>query len=135
LLFATNSNILIVHIQFTLRRDVISLIVINNDVTCSNIFIGIVSHHIFEAICSGSPFSSTIRQVNKYLMPYSFPSNLQIYYLYLGQSECWTRSYVRGHWFRCSLSLRPGTPLYSPWTLASSALSLSLTQPNKQQQR
>ncbi len=97
MLFVTNSNILIVHIQYTLISDVISLIVINNDITCSNIFIRIVSHHICEAIYLWYPFSSILRQSNKYLMPYSCPSNLQIY-LYLGQLECWIRSYVRGHY-------------------------------------
>ncbi len=40
-------------------------------------------------------------------------------------SHCWIRSYVQGHWFGCSL--RPGTPLYSPWKLDSSARSWSLT--------
>jgi hypothetical protein len=49
-----------------------------------------------------------------------------------GRLEWWIRSYVRGHWFGCSL--RPGTPLHSPWTLDSSALSWSLTLPIKEQQ-
>jgi hypothetical protein len=43
--------------------------------------------------------------------------------------HCWVRSYLRGHWFGCSF--RPGTPLYSPWMLDSSALSWSLTLPIK----
>ncbi len=30
-----------------------------------------------------------------------------------GLLECWSRLYVRGHWFGCSL--RPGTLLYSRW--------------------
>ena len=48
-----------------------------------------------------------------------------------GPVECWIRSYVRSHWFGCSLL--PGTPLYSPWTLDSSALSWPLTLPIKEQ--
>ncbi len=50
-----------------------------------------------------------------------------------GLLEFWIRSYVRSHWFGCSL--RPGTPLYTPWTLDSYALSWSLTLPIKEQQR
>ncbi len=45
----------------------------------------------------------------------------------------WIQSYVRG--FRLGCSLRSGTPLNSPWNLASSALSWSLTLPIKEQQR
>ncbi len=50
-----------------------------------------------------------------------------------GLLEYWIRSYVRCRWSGCSL--RHGTPLYSSWTLDSSALSWSLTLQIKEQQR
>jgi hypothetical protein len=50
-----------------------------------------------------------------------------------GLLECWIRSYVLCHW--CVCSFRPGTPLYSPWTLDSSALTWSLTLPILEQQK
>jgi hypothetical protein len=37
--------------------------------------------------------------------------------------ECCVQSYVRSHWFGCSLL--PGTPLNSPWNMALSSLSWS----------
>ncbi len=49
-----------------------------------------------------------------------------------GLLECWIWSYVLSHWFGCSLG--PGTPLNSPWTLDSSALSWSLTLAIEEQQ-
>ena len=42
-----------------------------------------------------------------------------------GLSESWIQSYVLGYCFGCSL--RPGTPINSPWNSASSVLLLSLT--------
>ena len=58
---------------------------------------------------------------------------LSLFLLMIGSVRIQDTFVCLGHWFSCSLL--PGMPLNSPWKLAASILSWSLTLPIKEQQR
>ena len=81
---------------------------------------GIVSNLNFETRCLKSAASLIqwwVQAVLFFFLDFFWRS---------GMLEYWIRSCVWGHWFGCS---PPGTPLNSPWKLASSVLSWSMTLP------
>ncbi len=80
-----------------------------------------VSIQNFETRCSNLAASLVQWLVRQYC--YSFAAASFEDRVCQNAGPCWIQSYVRSHWFGCSL--RPGTPLY--WTLDSSALSWSWT--------